>query len=320
MEPPPVTAPVAHVVQRPRKGVVGAVLVLLGLPVVLALAEAVSFYETNRSNGTIVSSGLEREYLLYVPRSYDRTRPTPLVVSMHGGAMWPAAEMEVDQWDRVADAHGFIVVYPSGVSGHGPRAWSAGREPGLTRDVQFVSELIEALRATYNIDSTRVYASGLSNGGGMSFALSCKLSDRIAAVGVVATAIFLPWNRCTDQRAVPMIVFQGTADRAIPYNGGTSWVAPDVFPNIPAWTARWAARNRCRTRPVESVVAADVTRIEYASCVNDAAVVLYRIEGGGHTWPGGGRLPEWFAGRTTHSVDATAAMWQFFQEHPLVTQ
>ena len=109
------------------------VLLLISLPAMLALAEAVVFYATNRSNGTIVSSGLEREYLLHVPRSYDRAKPTPLVISMHGGAMWPAAQMDIDRWDRVADAHGFLVVYPSGVSGRGPRAWKAGGGPGMAR-------------------------------------------------------------------------------------------------------------------------------------------------------------------------------------------
>jgi len=297
--------------------VLGAVLVLLSLPVALALAEAVSYYVRNRSNGTIVSSGLEREYLLYVPRSYDRTRPTPLVISMHGGAMWPAAQMETSQWNTVADQYGFIAVYPSGVSGRGPRAWRAGGGPGQEQDVRFISELIDTLGASYNIDPAMIYANGLSNGGGMAFVLSCTLSDRIAAVGVVATAIFLPWSACTDRRPVPMIAFQGTADRQIPYHGGKTWVAPDVFPDIPAWTKRWAERNRCAPNPSDSAVATDVTRLEYTSCADDAAVVLYTIRGGGHSWPGGKPLPEWFVGRTSRSIDATSRMWAFFREHPL---
>ncbi len=300
-----------------RISVIAVVLVLISLPVALALAEAVWFYATNRTNGTIVSSGETREYLVHVPASYDRARPTPLVISMHGGSLWPAAQRAIDRWDRVADAHGFIVVYPSGLSGRGPRAWRAGREPGLTRDVRFISELIDTLSARFNIDPSRIYANGLSNGGGMSFALSCRLSDRIAAVGVVATAIFLPWSGCTGQRAVPMIAFQGTGDRAVPYKGGTSWVAPNVFPDISTWTARWAARNRCQTSPVESAVATDVTRIEYRHCVDDAAVVLYRVEGGGHAWPGGTPMADWFVGRTSNGVDATAVMWTFFREHRL---
>jgi polyhydroxybutyrate depolymerase len=303
---------------KSRKWVIGVVLVLIGLPVVLVLIEAVSYHVQNRSNGTIVSSGLKREYLVYVPRSYDRTRPTPLVISMHGGAMWPAAQQETSQWNRVADEHGFIVVYPSGVSGRGPRAWRAGSGPGLLRDVRFISELIDTLRASFNIDPTLIYANGLSNGGGMAFVLSCTLSDRIAAVGVVAPALFLPWSACPVRRAVPMIAFHGTADRQVPYNGGTSWVvAPRRLPNIPAWTAQWARRNKCGTRPVESAVAADVTRFEYRNCAHDAAVMLYRVEGGGHTWPGGTPLPEWFVGPTSNGVDATRQMWAFFREHQL---
>jgi len=297
--------------------VVGSVLALINLPVALALIEGVSYHVRNRSNGSIISSGVEREYLLHVPRSYDRSKPTPLVISMHGGALWPAAQKEISQWNRVADEHGFIVVYPSGVRGHGPRAWRAGGGPGLMRDVRFISELIDTLRASYNIDSARIYANGLSNGGGMTFVLSCALSDRIAAVGLVAPAIFLPWKACTDRRAVPMIAFHGTADGAVPYHGGHSWVAPASFPDIPAWMQKWAERNRCGPNPADSVVAADVTRREYMSCAGGAAVVLYTVLDGGHTWPGGGRQPEWFVGTTSHSIDATSLMWSFYRDHQL---
>jgi polyhydroxybutyrate depolymerase len=86
---------------------------------------------------------------------------------------------------------------------------------------------------------------------------------------------------------------------------------------MPTWAADWARRNRCGAEPVESTVAADVTRLEYSSCADDAAVVLYTIHGGGHSWPGGGPLPEWLAGSTSRSIDATSQMWTFFREHRL---
>jgi polyhydroxybutyrate depolymerase len=301
---------------KSRKTVLVTVLVLIGLPVVLVLVEAVSYHVLNRSNGTIVSSGQKREYLLYVPRSYDRTKPTPLVISMHGGAMWPAAQKETSQWNTVAESEGLIVVYPSGLSGGGPRSWRVGGA-GLTRDVRFISDLIETLEAAYNIDPTRIFANGLSNGGGMAFVLSCTLSDRIAAVGMVAAAQLTPWSWCTDRRPVPMIAFHGTADGTAPYHGGTSWVTTRPFPNILTWTANWAGRNRCGPNPIESVVAADVTRLEYTNCADDAAVVFYTIREGGHTWPGGKPLPEWFVGTTSNSIDASSQMWAFFREHPL---
>jgi len=302
---------------KDRRVVLGAALALIGLPVVIVPIEAVSFYTANRDNGSFVSSGEKRDYLLYVPRSYDRSKPTPLVISMHGAGLWGAAQRETSLWNDLADSEGIIVVYPSGIGGKGVRIWRAEPGPDLMKDVQFISELIDTLEASYNIDSTRIYANGLSNGGGMSFVLSCTLSDRIAAVGMVAAAQTLPWSWCTDKRAVPMIAFHGTADPEIPYNGGSSWISPRPFPNVPRWTANWARRNRCGATPIESTAAADVTRRTYANCADDATVVLYTVQGGGHTWPGGTPLPEWFVGRTTRSIDATRLMWAFFRDHPL---
>jgi polyhydroxybutyrate depolymerase len=300
-----------------RKTFVGAVLVVISMPALLALTNAVSFHVRNRTNGTIVSSGQTRRYLLYVPRSYDRTKPTPLVISMHGAGGWPVQQMELSQWNRVADEQGFIVVYPSGVESAGPRIWHVGPGPGLMKDARFISELIDKLEADYNIDPARIYANGLSNGGGMSFVLSCTMSDRIAAVGLVASAQTLPWRWCTDRRPVPMIAFHGTADPLAPYRGGSTWISEKAFPDIATWSANWARRNRCGPRSIESAVAADVTRREYTNCADAAAVVLYTIRGGGHSWPGGKPMPMWFVGPTTRSIDATSQMWAFFRAHRL---
>ena len=305
---------------KDRRVALGVALALIGLPVVMVPIEAVSFYATNRDNGSFVSSGEKREYLLYVPKSYDRSRPTPLVISMHGAGLWGASQRDISRWNDLADRKGFIVVYPSGVGGKGVRVWRAEPGPELMKDVRFISELIDTLKASYNIDSTRIYANGLSNGGGMSFVLSCTLSDRIAAVGMVAAAQTLPWSWCKDHRAVPMIAFHGTADPEIPYNGGSSWISIRPFPSTPRWAANWAQRNRCGADPTESKVSADVSRREYMNCADNAAVELYTVHGGGHTWPGGGPLPEWFVGRTTRSIDATSLMWEFFTRHPLSTK
>ena len=220
---------------KDRRVVLGATLALIGLPVAIVPIEAISFYTTNRDNGSFVSSGEKRDYLLYVPKSYDRSRPTPLVISMHGAGLWGAAQRETSQWNTLADSAGVIVVYPSGIGGKGVRVWRAEAGPDLMKDVRFIAELIDTLRASYNIDSTRIYANGLSNGGGMSFVLSCTLSDRIAAVGMVAAAQTLPWRWCNGARAVPMIAFHGTADPAVPYNGGSSWLTPRPFPSTPRW-------------------------------------------------------------------------------------
>lgn len=300
-----------------RRFTIAAVLCLLALPAVAILAGAASHYYANRTTGSIVSSGRERDYILYVPKSYDPAKPTPLVISMHGAMNWPAAQMGISRWNRVADEHGFIVVYPAG-EGAMLRIWAmrGSRTPSRMPDVVFISDLIDALAASYNIDPARIYANGLSNGGGMSFTLSCALSHRIAAVGLVGAAFTLPWEWCKDATPVPMVAFHGTGDRFTPYHGGKVWFAPSPFPSIPKITSNWARRNRCADTPVESPAATGVAKLEYGGCAQDASVVLYTIRDGGHTWPGGMRLPEWLLGPTSYGVDASRTMWEFFRQHP----
>jgi len=311
-----------------RKILTGMVLAVIGLPLLSVLIVGgsfyalMSFYAVNRTNGTIVSSGQKREYLLYVPKSYDRAKPSPLVISLHAAALWPAAQMEASHWNKLADELGFIVVYPSGnaVTGAGGilpfRVWLLRPETNASANVGFISDLLDTLEARYNIDTSRIYANGFSNGGAMAFALSCRLPARIAAVGTVSAAQDLPWSWCGDSRPMPLINFHGTAD-LVPYNGGKSPMSPRPFPSVLAWTAQWAGRNRCEPNPVESTVAPDVARLEYAHCADGASVVLYTIRGGGHAWPGGKPMPEWLVGHTTRSIDATREMWAFFDEHQL---
>ena len=286
-----------------------AILFLLTVPVLVVLIDAASFHMRNRSNGSLVSSGMKREYLLYVPRSYDRAKPAPLVISMHGAGGWPVQQRDMTKWNALADEQGFLVVYPAGARRGGPRIWR-------TSDVRFISDLIDELQARYNIDRERIYANGLSNGGGMAFILSCALDDRIAAVGMVASAQTMPWTWCRSDRAVPMINFHGTQDPMTPYHGGQSWIGPH-FPDIERWTSNWARRNRCAPKPVESSVTAHITRREYTNCADDAAVVLYTLRDHGHAWPGGEPLPEWYVGPTSAGVDATREMWKFFASRKL---
>jgi polyhydroxybutyrate depolymerase len=299
-----------------RPVVIATVLACFGLPALAVLVDAATHSAANRTTGTIVSSGRERDYILHVPASLDRAKPAALVISLHPGFSTAAFQMNASQWNRVADKHGFIVAYPGG-DGGGPRVWGVRGTARYERmpDVVFISELIDKLQAEYRIDPARIYVNGFSNGGGMSFALSCTLSHRIAAVGAVGAAQLLPWAWCRDSTPVPMISFHGTADRFTPYDGGKVFIAENPFPSIPGWTKNWARRNRCAPTPVDSPVAADVQRREYTGCANDASVVLYTIKDGGHTWPGGTELPEWLLGRTTRSIDASEMMWTFFEEH-----
>ena len=303
-----------------KKIIVSVLVIVIGLPLALILTASMCFSIMDKTNGTIVSSGVTRRYLLYVPKTYDQSKRTPLVISIHPAATWPAVEMNISGWNNLAEQHGFIVVYPAGSGAFfggfspGPHVWPM--EDTLGRDVRFISDLIDKLEAEYNIDPQRIYANGMSNGGGMAFALSCKLSERIAALGAVAAAQGQSRD-CGDSKPVPTVAFHGTADKFAPYLGGPSPIAPRPFANIPDWTAHVAHRNQCKAGPSDTRITANVRRLTYTNCAENADVILYTIEGGGHTWPGGKHLAEWIAGRTTDDINASRVMWEFYVQHPL---
>jgi polyhydroxybutyrate depolymerase len=294
-------------------------LILVGLVAVIGLFLAFGFSRLNWTNGSIVTSGETRAYLLYVPATYDPAKPAPLVISLHGFAEWPAHQMQISHWNELAEEFGFLVVYPSGTGF--PLRWNTNGPPGSAtdpmREVQFISDLIDKLEGEYRIDRARIFTNGLSNGGGMSFVLACKLADRIAAMGGVSGAYILPWEECHPSRPVPVIVFHGTADPIVPYAGGESAGFHYPFPAITEWVAAWANRNHCDDRPKALPAAGEASGINYLNCDENADVILYTIQGGGHAWPGGDPLPEFIVGHTTQDINATRVMWEFFQQHPL---
>jgi len=198
--------------------------IFLGVVVTIGLIGIVTLSISHKTNGQITSAGEERTYLLYVPKTYDPAKPIPLVINIHGFAQWPANQMKVSQWNELADQYGFIVVYPSGIGF--PMRWRLSEDPtepgGPDKEITFFTDLIDKLEDGYAIDHTRVYANGLSNGGGMALLLACRLSDRITAVGGVAGAYLFDWEDCQPNRPVPAIFFHGQADKIVPYEGGPS--------------------------------------------------------------------------------------------------
>jgi polyhydroxybutyrate depolymerase len=293
---------------------------VLGVLVLAVISLTVAFKIANKTSGTLISSGVKRTYLLYVPKSVDPATPVPLVIAIHGYAEWPAHEALISHWNELADENGFIVVYPSGTSF--PKHWRTygtsndSSDPFI--DVRFISDLIDLLQSQYKIDPARIYANGLSNGGGMSYLLACTLSNRIAAVGGVSGAYVFPMDECKPSRPVPMMIFHGTADPIVPYLGGPSRSFDIPFPNIPNWVKGYAALNGCNSAPdIFPSSGNDISELHYTGCAQGADVIFYSIAGGGHSWPGGDPIPAWIVGRTSQSIDATRVMWEFFQTHPL---
>ena len=291
-------------------GAVASLAALVGLSIGRYLLE-------NRTNGSLVSSGARRKYLLHVPKRYDPSTPTPLVIALHGFVQWPANLMQMSRWNDLADEQGFIVVYPAGTGF--PIRWQAARESrggaDPSGDVRFISDLIDSLEREYNVDLARVYANGLSNGGGMTFVLSCELSERIAAVGMVAGAYLYPSEMCNPARAVPAVVLHGTDDPIVPYHGRSEGRGGRPFPSVPEWVEALARRNGCLPLPEQLPTRGAVSGVKFAGGETD--VVFYTVAGGGHTWPGARGGMEWLVGQTTSDLDATRVIWDFFVQHPL---
>ncbi len=296
--------------------------ILLGLIGAAALMMAVlliGFKLAHVTNGEIVSGGEERVYAIYVPET--AAEPAPLVISLHGFSEWPALHQHVTGWQALADEEGFIVVYPAGTGF--PLRWLAfPREENAAiseKDVIFISDLIAALSAEYQVDPERIYVDGFSNGAGMATRLACELSDQIAAIAGVAGAYVVPLDACEPERPMPFISVHGDADEIVPYHGGPSHMFDVPFTDVPEYMAGWAERNGCEAQPVTLEQQGDASGIAYTGCDGGADVIFYTISGGGHAWPGGEPLPERIVGYTSDDLNTTAVLWEFFSNHTLTT-
>lgn len=279
---------------------------------------------------TVASGGLERNYLVHVPPKYDGRKLTPVVLVLHGGGSNAAMTVRYTGLNDKADTAGFIAVYPNG-TGRVERAltWNAGNCCGYAQrhqidDVAFVSALLDDLEKVARVDRRRIFATGISNGGMMSYRLAAELSDRIAAIAPVAGT--LGTENVKPKRPVSVLHFHGTDDKFLPFAGGrgAKSLTQTNFHPVEQTLATWVKNNGCPVLPQTSKVphvAKDelrVTRRDYGPGRNGSEVVLYLIEGGGHTWPGRQPLIEIeFLGPSTGDISANDLMWSFFEKHPL---
>jgi polyhydroxybutyrate depolymerase len=276
--------------------------------------------------GSITVDGHNRTYELHVPASYKGEQAVPLVVVLHGRTRTGHITAGLTQFDAVADAHGFLVVYPDGLD----NSWADGR--GVTPsdtdgidDVKFLSELIRKLARNYKIDPSRVFVTGYSNGGFMSLRVACELSGQVAAVGVVAATMGeITSSHCHPERPVSVMLIQGTKDPLVPFQGGPMGAngSHGMILSLQKTAEKWVGLDACDSKPESSAIAdkaADGTNIRrdiFSGCKEGAEVIAYTVEGGGHTWPGGKPyLPESVIGKTSGNMDASEVLWEFFSKH-----
>ena len=275
---------------------------------------------------TITVDGRERTYRLHVPSTYDETKRVPLVLALHGRLGTGEGQERLSHFNEVSDDHGFIVAYPDGID----RSWSDGRgktpaeEKGVD-DVKFLSELIRKLESQYKIDPGRVYAMGMSNGGFMSGRLACDLADQIVAVGIVGASVSTNTAAtCRPAKPVSVMIIQGTEDPLVPFAGGALGKNGDRGEVLShdAAVKKFAALNHCPgppQHPTLEAAADDGTSIQvtaYEGCARGTSVEGFTVVGGGHTWPGGMQYaPAAMIGKTTHNLNASEAIWNFFATH-----
>ncbi|MCA9887756.1 MAG: esterase [Anaerolineae bacterium] len=264
--------------------------------------------------------GMDRSYLAYVPDTLPEA-PVPVLIGLHGGGGHAQQFMESTGFNDIADARGFIVIYPDGID----RTWNDGRDgpdPNvqarlLIDDVGFIEMVLDDVAANYHIDPERVYATGISNGGHMSFRLACDISDRIA--GIAPVAALVPANiTCEPPNPVAVLLMNGTEDPLVPWEGGT--LLGDRGEDLSTWEsmALWAGINGCSqdisTEILPNRVLRDLTVTQvhtYQGC--DAPTVLYEVGNGGHTWPGEeDGLPRLIVGNTSMDFEASEVIADFF--------
>ena len=264
--------------------------------------------------------GKSRDCLIYVPASYDPSNPTPLVFNIHGFGDTGPGQRTYAKMDAVADTAGFLVAYPTGynnVWNGGSAYYATTSPPAIEDDVQYFSDLIDTIGQYFNIDQTRVYACGMSNGGDMSYRLGCELSERIAAIGpVTGTMISDVYASCSPSKPMPVVHMHGTNDFISNIGGGPGWES------LRAALLLFAGINNCPSPSAGTIPNIDpsdgtLTKTYQSECSSGAEILLYLVRQGGHTWPGS--VSNFFTlfayGRTSQDFDGSSELWQFFRRH-----
>jgi polyhydroxybutyrate depolymerase len=269
--------------------------------------------------GMLPYGGLNRTYLVHVPPG----PPVGLVLNLHGGGGTGAGQRGLSDFDSVADSNNLLVVYPDGYD----KSWADGRgaAPADRRhldDIGFLVALVNKLRNDFNVAAGHVFATGMSNGGFMTNRLACDHADVFAAIAPVSGTLGVG-VACNPSRPVSVLDAHGTGDAIVPYNGGVVRGRGGLSHSISvnSLVDRWRAVDRCEGAPTSEQLpqvgdGTVVRRFDSRPCADNTEVILYQIEKGGHTWPGGKQyLPKAVIGSTTGAFDGSQVIAQFFVTH-----
>lgn len=270
--------------------------------------------------------GLNRSYLIHIPKDAAPGKALPVVLALHGATMDAQAMAWFSGLNALSQQENVVVVYPNGT---GPlellQTWNAGNFPGgLARrkvdDIGFLAAVLDDVQRVAPVDRRRVYATGMSNGAMMCYRLAAEMADRIAAIAPVAGTLAM--DRIEPKRPVPILHFHGTKDTLVPFEGnGTRGKKLYHFHSVNDTVQAWVKANHCEAEPtVFSMLPSNdglqVQRRQYHPKDGGAEVVLYVIDGGGHTWPGRDVAPA-FLGKCARNLPANQLIWEFFRKYSL---
>ncbi|HYI62707.1 MAG TPA: PHB depolymerase family esterase [Acidimicrobiales bacterium] len=283
--------------------------------------------ERHELDGIDDDEGAARWYLLTAPAG---TEPVPLVVDFHGLSEGAEIHSLMSEMGELGLEQGFATAFPNGTGQ--PVAWEVLAEGVDSPELPYVDALLDDVLAARCIDTSRVYATGLSNGAMMTSMLACTRADRFAAFAPVAG--LSTWDGCQPRRPVPILAFHGTADPILYFNGGigdlsivTGGEAPESVEvpeadldgeGYPETARQWAAFNGCDPEASDEELTEEILDRTWR-CPAGAPVELVIVVGGGHSWPGSefSKQIERIVGPTTDDIAASEAMWEFFQRYQL---
>ena len=307
----------------------GFLLTLLSAATSLRAAE-VARLAPGRHQITLHAAGHDWTISIHVPKSYDASKPAPMVLVLHGAGGNGRHYLDQAGWAKKADEAGFIAVAPDGPPARpdapdsfatNPRLWNSGQllprgQRARIDDLAFFRALLDEMERRANVDRERIYLTGHSNGAGMTFRLAAEMPERFAAIAPVASHCWVANPR--PKRPLPTLFIIGTADPLVPFLGGESvlpWGGRRYTPPVEDSLKRWAQAIRCTTESAPVTQTNGVRVIEFRTEADGALLRACFIEGHGHQWPGSRQvLPLRLAGADTSPLKATDVIWEFFEE------
>jgi polyhydroxybutyrate depolymerase len=288
---------------------------MIRITVILAVFSLLSapIFAQSTISKTMTHGGIQRAYRLYIPASYNSAKPSPVVFNLHGYGSDNTQQETYGNFKPIADTAGFIIVHPNGtLDANNQRHWNAFGF-GSVDDIGFISAIIDTLKNLYNINENRIYSTGMSNGGFMSYELACNLSNRITAVAsVTGSMTWQKMNTCNPGMPVPVMQIHGTADATVPYAGSTS------FAHIDSLVTFWVKKNNCNLSPIATPVPNTNTtdgctadHYLYGNGSLGSTVEFYKVNGGGHSWPGASIN----LNVTNMDFSASKEIWRFFSQY-----